>query len=230
MNIPAHVDLEQFKTNGEWTSESSDKLRSYADSYFSAMAEVRPAIFAGICAMKGRINEKISERRRPAYDDIIRLVQGEEYENLALYDYDLKVFKAAVKIYETERMTEDACIFDAIEYTEHFEAIYRQMSFYFRRIQLGLAKPLQSECMAYLAEKKLSVYVVERLVLDSVIGEKNRLFVALSELYAERLDYKAALYLLNTVLSCEDLPEIDRRMVTKQREEYELKLRVARGI
>lgn len=229
MVIASHVDLEQFKENGQWTDISNQKLRSYADSYFSAMAEVRPALFAGICAMKGRINEKISERSRAAYEEIIKLVRGEEYENLAQYDYELKVFTTAVKIYETEKMA-DACIFDSIEFTEHFETIYRKMNFYFRRMHLGLAKPLQEEAMSYIAEKKISVYAVEQLVLDSAVGEKDRIFEALATLYAERLGYKEALYLLNIILGKETTGDAERKRLVAMAEEMQLKLRVAKGV
>ncbi|MCQ2520763.1 MAG: hypothetical protein MJ105_00155 [Lachnospiraceae bacterium] len=229
MVIASHVDLEQFKENGQWTDISNQKLRSYADSYFSAMAEVRPALFAGICAMKGRINEKISERSRAAYEEIIKLVRGEEYENLAQYDYELKVFTTAVKIYETEKMA-DACIFDSIEFTEHFETIYRKMNFYFRRMQLGLAKPLQEEAMGYIAEKKISVYAVEQLVLDSTVGEKDRIFEVLATLYAERLGYKEALYLVNLILGKETTGDAERKRLVAMAEEMQLKLRVAKGV
>lgn len=223
MILPSSLDLEQFKENGEWTETSSKKLKNYADSYFSAMAEVRPAIFAGVCAMKGRINEKLSEKRSAAYEDIVKLIRGQEYENLAQYDYDLKVFQTAVKIYETEKVTGNT-LFDHVTYTEEFEQIYRSMNLYLRRVQLGLSKDLLDEMMLFVQSNQVSVYAMVEYIKASSVGSKPKVCERVASLYAARGYYKEALYLVTTAIDYPGLPEEQLFTLTERKEYYKSKI------
>ena len=60
--------------NGHYTPDGIARLRSETDRSFEEMAEMRPAVTAGVCVYKGRINEKLQERSREAYNDIVSFI------------------------------------------------------------------------------------------------------------------------------------------------------------
>ena len=92
------------------------------------------------------------------------------------------------------------------------------MIYYFRRIQLHLAKPLQKECMTYIKTKKLSVYAVIQILLDCGIGNKEEIVMTLAEFYMEYQMCKEALFLLGVMIDQGDA--FYREQLTKQRDQY----------
>lgn len=195
MYIYSHLDKSQFEENGEFTSESCRKFREYTDIYFRGLQEMKPAVFAGICSLKGKINEKLQEHRQFAYNSIVALVNSEEYNRIAQYDYELLCFHTATKIYLLERGN-TSNLFDYIDDVDGFQEIFQQMIFYFRRIQLRWAKPLQVECLTYARQKNISVYGVAQILLDCRLGGKAQIAMSLSDLYAEQGFYNEALFIL----------------------------------
>lgn len=214
LKIAASIDQRQFEENGQFTENSKQMFQNYANDYFAAMEEIKPSIHAGICGIKGRINEKLQEHSVKAYDAILTICNTEEYHKVALYDYELKCFQTAVRIYQKE-LNHDNCIFDGLEYTEHFQEIYQQMVMYFRRIQLRLAKPLQLEGMRYIREKNLSIYAVVQLLLDCEIGSKEEIAINLSEYYFEQNMVNEAVFLLSVVAE-NGRPEWQERLSQKK--------------
>lgn len=198
MKIAASIDQTQFEENGQFTETSRQLFQNYANDYFTAMEEIKPSIHAGICGIKGRINEKLQEHSAKSYEAILTISNTEEYRNVALYDYELKCFQTAVRIYQKE-VSHENCIFDGLEYTEHFQEIYQKMLMYFRRMQLKLAKPLQLEGMRYIREKNLSIYAVVQLLLDCEIGGKEEIAISLADYYREQNMVNEAVFLLSVV-------------------------------
>ncbi|HOO78785.1 MAG TPA: hypothetical protein PLZ77_03910 [Lachnospiraceae bacterium] len=201
MRIPGNIDIIEYcDENGAFTEEGGVKLSNSCDAYFSAMGEFRPGVQAGVCSLKGRINERLQERRGPAYESIVALVNSEEYSKIAEYDYELECFPTAVKIYQMERGGTGITFFDQIEYIDNFQKIYQQMIFYFRRIQLNLAKPIQQECMTYLRKNKFSVFMVAQILIDCEIGNKDDVAIRLARLYMEQGSPKEALFLVSVMM------------------------------
>lgn len=198
MKIASSIDYSLFEENGEFTENSKRLLMEYADGYFESMDEIKPMINAGICGLKGRINEKLQEHNQKAYEAISGFVESKEYQQVAMYDYELKCFAIANKIYEIEKL-QDTCIYDLIEYSEHFLDIYYQLLFWFRRIQLRLAKPLQLEGMRFVREKGISVYAIVQVLLDCELGGKEIIALSLSEMFIEQNRRGEAIYILSVV-------------------------------
>lgn len=214
MKIAASIDQRQFEENGRFTETSKQLFLSYANDYFAAMEEIKPCIHAGICGTKGRINEKLQEHSAKAYEAIITISNSEEYQKVAIYDYELKCFQTAVRIYQKE-VSHENCIFDCLEYTEHFQEIYLKMLMYFRRIQLKLAKPLQLEGMRYIREKNLSIYAVVQMLLDCEIGGKEEIAITLAEYYREQNMVNEAIFLLS-IIAENGRPEWQERLSQKK--------------
>lgn len=219
MRIPAVLGIESFcEKNQEADAQAEARMAAYVDNIFDASAENRPVIQTGICAIKGKLNEKLQERSANAYEAVVAMTGLEEYEKLTGYDYELSCFRTAVKIYRMESDNHGNTVFDSIEYMDDFLVIFQQMVYYFRRIQLRLAKPLQKECMTYIKTKRLSVYAVIQILLDCGIGNKEDIAAVLADFYAEYNMYKEALFLLAVMIEQGDAAY--REFLTKKRDEY----------
>ena len=201
MQIPPSIDLTQFHDqNGNFTLEGKEGLMRYADTYFEELHSMRSAVSAGICMLKARVNEKLQERRTKAAEAIIALEASEEYSETAEYDYELNCFSTAVKIYQMERGGKENTIFDRIEYIEDFREIFDQLTFYFRRMQLRLAKPICMEGLTYIRKRKLSVFAVAQILLDCNLGGKEQIADTLADLYAEQGCKKEALFIVSLMI------------------------------
>ena len=201
MRIAPDIDLSQFyDEDGNFTAESSLRLNEFADGYFSALKENKPRINASVCILKGRINEKLQERRIGAYEAVVSIVNSEDYEEIQKYDLELHYFPTAVKIYQMERGGKEGNIFEQIEYIDDFKVIFCKLLFYFRRIQLKMSKQSTMECMKYIRAKKLSVFTVAQVLLDCDLGQKKDIFSVLSDFYLEQGGNKEALFLLNMAI------------------------------
>lgn len=219
MRIPAVLGIESFcEKNQEADAQAEARMAAYVDNIFDTSAENRPVIQTGICAIKGKLNEKLQEKSVNAYEAAVAMTGLEEYEKLAGYDYELACFRSAVKIYRMECDNHGNTIFDSIEYIDDFQVIFQQMVYYFRRIQLRLAKPLQKECMTYIRTKKLSVYAVIQILLDCGIGNKEDITMVLADFYAEYNMYKEALFLLAVMIEQGDVSY--RESLTNKRDEF----------
>lgn len=198
MKLSPSIDLSQFNdSNGEFTEESRQRLRAYADGYYESLADKKPFINVCICMLKGQINQKLEEDRVPAYKAIEKVLASEEYENTKEYDLELKRFEAATRIYYLEsNLGKKVTIYDQIKYVDDFERIYRQLTFYFRRIQLCMSKPVQLEIMKYIRGMQLSVVAVVEILFDSDLGGKEKIASKLAEFYIEQGSNKEALYIL----------------------------------
>lgn len=219
MLIPPVLELESFcEENKAVDAQTVQRRDAYVDSVFASNAENRSMVQTGICALKGKINEKLQERDMNAYEAIIPMVElTEGYDMLASYDYELSCFKTAVKIYRLERADKAPKIFDIIEYIDDFQIIFQQMIYYFRRIQLHFDKMLQEECMTYILHKRLSVYAVLQILLDCKIGNMEEIATVLADLYVERHMYKEALFLL--LIMIEQGDDSYKMILTQKREE-----------
>lgn len=219
MLIPGVLDIRCFcEENKEVDAEAARHMSAYVDNIFAASAENKPMIQTGICALKGKINEKLQEKSVNAYEAVVAMAGLEEYVKLEGYDYELSCFQTAVKIYRLESDNQGNTIFDHIEYIDDFQVIFQQMVFYFRRIQLRLAKPLQKEIMTYIKTKKLSVYAVIQILLDSVMGNEEDIVMALADFYAEYNMYKEAIFLLAVMIDQGD--DAYKETLTKKHNQY----------
>lgn len=198
MRLASSVNLSDFKENGVFTEESYARYHQYTEDYFALMQEVKPKMQAGICSIKGRINERIQGHNAKAYDKVLDLVESAEYERVCIYDSELMDFKTATKIYQAEENYND-CIFTRIEYIEHFQEIYKQMKYFYRRIQLQLPLPLQEEIMDYIEMKQLSIYAVLYMLVDSGLGGKETITLRLADFYLERQETSKASFLLSAM-------------------------------
>jgi len=198
MKIPSSIDLSQFNdANGEFTEESNQRLRAYADGYYESLADKKPAINVCVCMLKGQINQKLEENRIPAYNSISKVLSSMQFDDTKFYDLELKRFETAVRIYELEiNLGKKTTIYDQIKYVDDFEKMYRQLTFYFRRIQLCMAKPVQFEIMKYVRSIQLSVVAVVEILFDSDLGGKEKIAAKLADFYAEQGSLKEALYIL----------------------------------
>lgn len=198
MKLPPSIDLSQFyDANGEFTEESRQRLRAYADGYYESIADKKPFINVCVCMLKGQINQRLEEDRVPAYKAIEKVISTEEFDNTKDYDLELKRFEAATRIYDLEvNLGKKITLYDQIKYVDDFEKIYRQLTFYFRRIQLCMSKPVQFEIMKYIRGIQLSVVAVVEVLFDSDLGGKERIASKLAEFYIEQGSPKEALYIL----------------------------------
>lgn len=202
MKIKPDIDLSQFyDENGEFTKDSERRFAEYVDGYYTALVDNKPRINAAVCILKGRINEKLSEKRQPAFDAVVGLVNSEEYDEIQIYDLELHYFPTAIRIYQLERgFKSGGTILDQIGYIDDFKKLYTELLFYFRRIQMGMNKAAQMECLAFIRANKLSVFAVAEIALDCDLGEKEVIMAGLAEFYDEQGGTKEALYLLNMAL------------------------------
>ncbi len=198
MKIKADIDLSQFNNaDGEFTEESKQKLRAYADGFYESLAEKKSAINICVCMLKGQINQKLEDDRIPSYKAIEKLFATKEFEIAKSYDLELKRFEVATKIFDLEmNLGTSMNIYEQVQYVDDFEKVYRQLTFYFRRIQLAMSKPVQKEIMTYIRGKKLSVITVVEILFDSDLGSKEKIASKLAEFYAEQGMVKQALYIL----------------------------------
>lgn len=188
MEIPAVVDLSALS--------SPEEIKEYADKYYEEIIENRSRVTTCVCIVKGKINEKLQERREPAYEAIAAYAEGDEFASAAEYDYELRCFKTASNIYQLERGFETT-VFDTIEYVDSFCKIYEETVNYFMRIQLGFTKALCMECMAFFRRNKLSVFAIVQMLVESGMGEKEKIALALSSYYVEQGLYKEAKYIVS---------------------------------
>lgn len=218
MRISAALDLTQFEHNGCLDEESIGQIKSYADSYFQTMSGIRPAVNAGICSMKGRINEKLQEHSDASYDAVAVLAASNDFAELKIYDDELAAFDTALKIFNREKESGfkagNNIIFDQIDYTEHFLDIFRKMKFYFRRIQLNLAKPLQFECLTFVRQHCISICAVTQMLLDSKVGNMEDVAARLAALYNEQGLTLEAAYLLSIVK--ETMQDEDKKLYLQE--------------
>lgn len=198
MKIEPDIDLSQFYgEDGVFTEESKQRLRAYADGYYESLADKKPMINVCVCMLKGQINQKLDEKRIPSYKAIDSIFSSVEYEETKKYDLELKRFETAARIYDLERdFGIKDHIYDQIKYVDGFEKVYRQLTFYFRRIQLSMSKPVQFEIMKYIRERKLSVIAVVEVLFDSDLGGKEYIASKLADFYLEQGTKKEALYIL----------------------------------
>lgn len=198
MNIESKLDIEELRAANPGISDE-DLLEDYCRNLFRERKELKPLVSAGVCALKGRINEKLQERREVAYDAILGIVNTPEYERLVSMDDELKVFSTAATIYQMERGGQYPLIFEQIEYIDDYYRIHQQMLFYFRRMQLRLAKPLLMEAMTYIRAHKLTVFAVVQILLDCKTGEKDKVALTLADLYLEQKSLKEALFVVSVM-------------------------------
>ncbi|MCQ2542128.1 MAG: hypothetical protein MJ112_07525 [Lachnospiraceae bacterium] len=198
MKIKPDIDLSQFNdANGEFTEESKQKLRAYADGYYESLAGKKSAINICVCMLKGQVNQKLEDDRMPSYKAIEKFFATEEFEVAKDYDLELKRFEVATKIFDLEMsLGVDMNIYEQVQYVDDFEKVYRQLTFYFRRIQLSMSKPVQKEILTYIRGKKLSVITVVEILFDCDLGSKERIASKLADLYIEQGMTKQALYIL----------------------------------
>lgn len=198
MKIKPDIDLSQFyDSNGEFTEESRQKLRAYADGYYMSLAAQKSAINVCVCMLKGQINQKLEDDRMASYKAIEKFFATKEYDIAKSYDLELKRFEVATRIFDLEmNLGVDLNIYEQVQYVDDFEKVYRQLTFYFRRIQLSMSKPVQKEIMTYIRGKKLSVITVVEILFDSDLGSKERIASRIAEFYQEQGMIKQALYIL----------------------------------
>ena len=198
MNIKGNIDIEELRAANPGVSDA-ELLEEYCRTYFGERKELKPLINAGVCALKGRINEKLQERREVAYDALLGIVNSPEYERFASMDDELKAFYTASTVYQMERGGHYPLIFEQIEYIDDYYRIHQQMLFYFRRMQLRLAKPLLMEAMTYIRAHKLTVFAVVQILLDCETGEKDKVALTLADLYLEQKSLKEALFVVSVM-------------------------------
>lgn len=185
MIIPATVDLSEI-----------EDIKEYADKYYSEIVENRSMVTTVICIVKGKINEKLQEKSIPAYESISAYAESDEFASAADFDYELKCFKTASNIFQLERGFETT-IFDSIEYVDDFSKIYEKVFHFFMRMQLGINKIQRMESMAYFKATKISVYAVLQMLMESQIGEKEKVGLELAENYIDHGMYKEAKYIVS---------------------------------
>ena len=182
------IDLKQYNTD--------EKVEEYAESYFEFLAENKSMINAQRCIFKGRINEKIQERRIPAYDVIAALVNTEEYTKVKQFDNELNCMTIAADIYRMERDHMQTTLFDSFDYVDDFFRIYNKILFFLRRIQIGVNIKVMVEFPKYLRERKLSVFVPMCILYSSQLGDKELIALDLAKLYYEQRSLKDALFII----------------------------------
>lgn len=219
MRIPAVLNVKDFSgENGIVDEKAYEKLNAYVDDVFRNIADNKRVIQTGICAIKGKINEKLQERQRGAYQIVLSVADSMEYRNLQTYDYELDCFQTAVRIYQAEKDVFETTIFDTIEYLDDFQYIYRQMLFFFRRMQMDFPEALQRETMQYIKSKGLSLYAVEEIFYSCKVGKQGKVALALAELYVADGQVKEAIFILSHMLERGQSQYTDR--LIEKRNEY----------
>lgn len=178
--------------NGHYTPDGIARLRSETDRRFEEMAEMRPAVTAGVCVYKGRINEKLQERSRDAYNDIVSFIGEAAYSGTACYDEELTRFACTASIYRLEEGAVEKTIYDHIQYIEDFMGIYNEMLYLFRRILFGMP---HDEGLQYIEDNQLSVFAVEQMLQDMPVGGKGEIAASMAGFYRSLGMVKEAEYL-----------------------------------
>ena len=199
MNIQPTINLEELYKGGVSDAEGAKRLKKYADEYYADLTEKKGYINTMVCLYKGKINEHIQERRKVSYDAIVKLCSSQDYLDICAYDIELLHFLTAVRIYQIEA-NQKCTIFECFEYIDEFSKIFYQMTFYFRRIQLRMSRPVIKECFTFVRSMKISTYAVVQMLLDSNIGNKEIVFSELSKLYMEFGLPKDAMYIVDAAL------------------------------
>ena len=187
MIIPAQIDE---STIGD--------INKYVEESYDALKEAKPVIVALSCSLKGRINEKLQERTRSAYEEIMNLVSSKDYDKVIAYDSELSYFRKAADIYQLERGNEYT-IFDGMEYVEDFSKIYRRICQFLRRIQLDVGDSLCKEIIPYINEHSISVLALSQILLTSDVGHKDKVAITLATYYQHECRFAEALYLIGNI-------------------------------
>ncbi|MBR6257948.1 MAG: hypothetical protein IKR23_11260 [Lachnospiraceae bacterium] len=193
MVYKAKIDTSKYcDNNGVYTREGIALLRSETDTFYEEMSQMRPSVTAGVCVYKGRINEKLQERRPDAYNDIVAFIGEKAYMNTAGYDEELTRFASTAPIYRLEEGAVAKTIYDQIQYIEDFMTIYNEMAYLFRRIMFGLP---HEEGFSFIERRDLSVFAVEQLLQEMPVGRKGDVAASLAGFYRGRGMVKEAEYL-----------------------------------
>ena len=188
MVIPAAEDMSGYTDhNGKFTEEGAEKLRRDTERFYREGAERKAQVYTAVCVVKGRINERIQERSRRAYDALADYLSSDEFALVDGYDSELIAFKLTMPVYRMERAADPEgkfpVIYDSIEYIDDFYNVYMQMLFYFRRLQLSSDESDKEELCAYVKKKKISVRLLAALLADMPLGGKGRIAVRIADLY-----------------------------------------------
>ncbi len=199
MIIEPSVDISIYcDLGGHFTEAGAKAMHGEAQRSMEAIEQMRPVVNTTVCVLKGRINEKLQEKTRDAYEAIVKFVESEEYRSIISYDYEMQVFQSASMIYQMERNSERT-IFDQIKYTDEFLGIFMQVYFYLRRIQLNLAKPVQLEGIQYLRTRGFSIYLLAQILVDCPVGNKDQVVLRLADFYSEMGQKEDAIFLLDVM-------------------------------
>jgi len=197
MLILPSEDLSEYKDeHGEFTADGAARLRADTDRFYEEGAENKSAIYTAVCVVKGRINEKLQERSRKAYDELVAYCNTEEFRNVLGYDSELYYFAETIPIYmmECEKGGEEGItgrsagdsnlvVYDCINYINDFHSLYMTLLFYFRRMQMGFTGPDILGLFSYIREKGLSVFLIAQLLCDMPVGNKDRVTIAVADMY-----------------------------------------------
>ena len=206
MLIPPSEETYQYlDPHGNFTVEGKEKLLRDTDRYYVDGAETKAAIYTAVCVVKGRINEKIQERSRRAYVKLVEYCASDEFASVAGYDSELIVFPETIPVYmmECEDRKEHPVagdkpfVYDCINYIDDFYNLYMKMLFYFRRLQLGLTGTDKAEVLKYIKDKRISVFLVARLLSVVPLGDKDKITVELADMYSRENNYSEALFLVS---------------------------------
>ena len=181
--------------NGRYTPDGIARLRRDTENAFTELMEMRPSVTAGVCVYKGRINEKLQERSREAYNDIVAVIGENAYSSTARYDEELTRFACTASIYRLEEDAVEKTIYDQIQYIDDFMEIYNEMLYLFRRILFGMP---HDEGLQYIEDRRISVFAVEQMLHDMPIGGKGEVSASLAGFYRSLGMVKEAEYLRRT--------------------------------
>ncbi len=172
---------------GHYTEEGAEKLRRDTDRYYREGAEKKAAVYTAVCVVKGRINERIQERSRRGYDELVKYLDSEEFALVDGYDSELLTFKLTVPVYRMEKAADPEgkcpCIYDSVNYIDDFYSMYIQLMFYLRRLQLSSSEEDKMELAAYIRSKKISVQFISAALAEMPLGGRGRIAVRLADIY-----------------------------------------------
>ncbi len=193
MLFNAEIDLSKYcDKNGRYTEEGKKNLLDEAAVFFENFKEEKKFLNVGSCIVKGKINEKLQERSKLAYDAVIGLVEDDYCRSIAPKDEELRAFSLTPAIYRLEAKNLPVTIYDKIEYVDDFEKIYTRLRFFFRRLQLGYSDPAG---IKFIREQNLSVYLIGELLKEMNVGKKKLVAEKISGLYSAANKVDAARYM-----------------------------------
>ncbi len=193
MLIEAKIDLSKYvDKDGRYTEAGRKALLDETAVFFEEYKEEKKFLNVGSCIVKGKINEKLQERSKLAYETVISLVEEEYSKSIAPRDEELKFFSLTPAIYRLEAANLPVTIYDKIDYVDDFEKIYTRVRFFFRRLQLGYSDPAG---IKFIREQSLSVYLLGDLLKEMNIGKKNLVAEKISGLYSAANQVDAARYM-----------------------------------